>query len=140
MRTGRLGNPQVRMIPKMCLKNIQITSDCRSWARLKSEVEEGFLHSGAAKTAVSPVGMTGFGKWTTEKRDCGEVPAGRSEDRRLHKRDQCAFSFVLWLQQSPGGIGLPWGHVVGWPRKEQMRWSSSGLMMCSNLQAWVWAS
>ena len=31
MRTGRLGNPQVRMIPKMCLKNIQITSDCRSW-------------------------------------------------------------------------------------------------------------
>lgn len=29
--------------------------------------------------------------------------------------------FFFELQQSPGGIGLPWGQVVGWPRKLQMR-------------------
>src|SRR5258707_1102692 len=46
----------------------------------------------------------------------------------------------LPLQQSPGGMGLPCGHVFGWPRKVQMRWSSSGLMMCSNLHAWLCTS
>ena len=46
----------------------------------------------------------------------------------------------LPLQQSPGGMGFPWGQVFGWPRNVQMRWSSSGLMMCSNLQACVCAS
>src|SRR6266849_1450868 len=49
-------------------------------------------------------------------------------------------ALLLPLQQSPGGMGLPCGHVFGWPRKLQMRWSSSGLMMCSNLQAWLRAS
>jgi len=49
--------------------------------------------------------------------------------------DRCYLS--LWLQQSPGGIGLPCGQVCGCPRKLQMRSSSSGLMMCSNLQACV---
>ncbi len=32
---------------------------------LKSEVEEGFLHSGTAKSAVPPVGMTSF--WVVEE-------------------------------------------------------------------------
>jgi hypothetical protein len=41
MRTGRLGNPQVRMIPKMCLKNIQITSDCRSWVNKNTRGQKG---------------------------------------------------------------------------------------------------
>src|SRR5208282_4744853 len=48
----------------------------RTWARpqrnrrvvsfqlsLNSEVEEGFLHSGTAKSAAPPVGMTIFGWW-----------------------------------------------------------------------------
>src|SRR5579872_7198058 len=53
----------------------------------------------------------------------------------------CHFDFQLstvdfpFSQHSPGGIGFPCGQVLGWPRKVQMRWSSSGLMMCSNLQA-----
>ena len=50
------------------------------------------------------------------------------------------YDFFSELQQSPGGMGLPWGQVVGWPRKLQIRSSSSGLMMCSNLQAWLCAS
>src|ERR1700694_4997119 len=41
----------------------------------------------------------------------------------------------LPLQQSPGGMGFPCGQVFGCPRNVQMRWSNSGLMMCSNLQA-----
>src|SRR5690349_23553416 len=48
--------------------------------------------------------------------------------------------FPFPSQQSPGGIGLPCGQVFGCPRKVQMRASSSGLMMCSNLQACVCAS
>jgi hypothetical protein len=31
---------------------------------LEFEVEERFLHSGAAKSAVPPVGMTDVGSWT----------------------------------------------------------------------------
>jgi hypothetical protein len=51
----------------------------------------------------------------------------------------CYFaSFVS--QQAPGGIGLPCGQVFGWPRNEQIRWSSSGVMMCSKRQACWWTS
>src|SRR6266571_8731480 len=49
-----------------------------------------------------------------------------------------AFGFPS--QQSPGGMGFPCGQVFGCPKKVQMRWSSSGLMICSNLQACVCAS
>src|SRR5580704_618473 len=34
------------------------------------------------------------------------------------RRDQL---FGFPLQQSPGGMGLPWGQVFGWPRNVQMR-------------------
>jgi len=35
----------------------------------------------------------------------------------LPERDQRASSSDLWLQQSPGGMGLPCGHVVGWAQE-----------------------
>jgi hypothetical protein len=35
---------------------------------LNSEVEEGFLRSGTAKTAVPPVEMTDFGQWMVWKK------------------------------------------------------------------------
>jgi hypothetical protein len=36
-------------------------------SNLNSEVEEGFLRSGAAKGAVPPVGMTDFGWWMMQE-------------------------------------------------------------------------
>src|SRR6516164_5412368 len=67
------------------------------------------------------------------------MPSALGQPRILPDRDARYLSELsglwLWLQQSPGGMGLPWGQVVGWPRKLQMRSSSSGEMMCSNLQA-----
>src|SRR2546429_7876245 len=52
----------------------------------------------------------------------------------------CDQALDLPLQHSPGGMGFPCGQVFGCPRNVQIRWSSSGLMMCSNLQACVCTS
>src|SRR6266568_1104623 len=39
-------------------------------------------------------------------------------------------------QQSPGGIGFPWGQVGGWPSSVQTESVASRERMCSNSQAW----
>jgi len=38
----------------------------------KSEAEEGFLHSGTAKSAVPPVEMTRFGRWIASEKLASE--------------------------------------------------------------------
>src|ERR1022692_4548305 len=38
-------------------------------------------------------------------------------------------------QHTPGGIGAPCGHVLGWPRNVQILSVTSGERICSNLQA-----
>src|SRR2546429_6127552 len=53
-------------------------------------------------------------------------------DQNLGFRRFTGQDLRLPSQQSPGGMGLPCGQVLGCPRNVQMRASSSGLMMCSN--------
>src|SRR5260370_42172195 len=57
-----------------------------------------------------------------------------------HRASGSRQALLLPLQQSPGGVGFACGHGFGWPRKMQMRWAGSGVMMCSNLLAWLRAS
>src|SRR5271157_3775681 len=49
---------------KGCEKGLEARRSLLEWGlNLKSEVEEGFLHSGTARTAVPPAGMTSFLWW-----------------------------------------------------------------------------
>jgi hypothetical protein len=47
--------------------------------------------------------------------------------QRQNLKKSATFVFQLstvdffFSQHSPGGIGFPWGQVLGWPRKVQMR-------------------
>jgi hypothetical protein len=68
----------------------------------------------------------------------------RAEARKvagLDQRDSTMLSetscWSCWResQHEPGGMGAPWGHVRGWPRKVQIFSVASGERMCSNLQA-----
>src|SRR5713101_9694107 len=47
----------------------------------------------------------------------------------------CRLATRAWVQQQPGGMGLPWGQVLGCPKKVQILSVASKERMCSNLHA-----
>src|ERR1700730_14433418 len=59
LQTGRLGKLQVRITSKMGSKNLQITSDCGSWAR-------GSESHRAAGSGVYFVGVWRISFWTRQ--------------------------------------------------------------------------